>query len=115
MNKPAPRNYLTHPKGISSWLFTPDHKRIGILYLIVIMLAFAAGEFLALALRMELFNPGEQLIGQDTYNKFFTLNGAIMIFLFLVPAIPAILGNFFLLILIGAKDVAFPKLNLARL
>lgn len=113
MESKAERNFLNHPKGIGSWLFTVDHKRIGILYLIVILLAFALGGFFAVSLRLELFHPGEQYVGQDTYNKFFTLHGAIMIFLFLVPAIPAILGNFCLPLMLGTKDVAFPKLNLA--
>ncbi len=102
------KNFITHPKGIMSWLFTLDHKRIGIMYLIAIMAAFAAGGFFALSLRLELFRPGEQFLTQDQYNKFFTLHGAIMVFLFIIPSIPAALGNFLLPLMLGAKDVAFP-------
>ena len=109
----AEKNFLTHPKGLKSWLLTVDHKRIGILYMIVVLIAFALGGFFAVSLRLELYNPGEQVMGQDTYNKFFTLHGAIMIFLFIIPGIPAILGNFCLPLMLGTKDVAFPKLNLA--
>ncbi len=107
------KNFLTHPKGIMSWLLTLDHKRIGIMYLAAILAAFAAGGFFALGLRLELLNPGKQFMDQDTYNKFFTLHGAIMVFLFIIPSIPAALGNFCLPLMLGAKDVAFPRLNLA--
>ena len=108
------KNFLTYPKGIKSWLLTRDHKRIGLMYALVIMIAFAAGGLLALALRMHLWNPsGEHALSQDTYNQFFTLHGAIMIFLFLIPGIPATLGNFCLPLMLGTKDVAFPRLNLA--
>ncbi len=107
------KNYLTYPTGVKSWLFTLDHKRIGIMYLVLILLAFAAGGFFALTLRLELFRSGEQFLDQDTYNKFFTLHGAIMVFLFIIPSIPAALGNFCLPLMLGAKDVAFPRLNLA--
>jgi len=113
MYSDSEKNFITHPKGIMSWLFTLDHKRIGIMYGIVIFTAFAAGGFFALSLRLELFRPGEQFLSQDQYNKFFTLHGAIMVFLFIIPSIPATLGNFCLPLLLGAKDVAFPRLNLA--
>ena len=105
-------HYLNATKGIKSWLLTLDHKRIGVMYLIAIMTMFLIGGALALISRTELLNPGRDLMGADTYNKFFTLHGAIMIFLFIIPSIPAAIGNFILPIQIGAKDVAFPKLNL---
>lgn len=100
-------------KGLKSWLLTLDHKRIAILYLIVVSAAFFLGGIFALLVRLELFYPGKQFFGPDTYNQLFTLHGAIMIFLFIIPSIPAILGNFVLPLEIGAKDVAFPRLNLA--
>ncbi len=113
MNKIPETHYLNATKGIKSWLTTVDHKRIGILYLFSIMFFFFIGGMFAILLRLELLTPTELYINSDTYNQFFTLHGAIMIFLFIIPAIPAILGNFVLPIMIGAKDVAFPRLNLA--
>ena len=113
MNKMPEVHYLNCKKGIKSWLTTVDHKRIGILYLFSVMFFFFIGGMFALMLRLELLTPKEMLISSDTYNQLFTLHGAIMIFLFIIPAIPAILGNFVLPIMIGAKDVAFPRLNLA--
>lgn len=109
----ADTNYLNVESGLRSWLLTKDHKRIGILYLIATTFFFFFGGLLALGIRMELWTPAATFIEADTYNQLFTLHGVIMIFLFLVPAVPAILGNFFLPMQIGAKDVAFPKLNLA--
>jgi cytochrome c oxidase subunit 1 len=106
-------NYLTHESGFKSWALTLDHKRIGLMYLIATLLAFAAGGIFALLVRLELWAPGETVMGPEMYNKAFTLHGAIMVFLFIIPAIPGALGNFFLPIMLGAKDVAFPKLNLA--
>jgi cytochrome c oxidase subunit 1 len=106
-------NYLNATKGIKSWLTTLDHKRIGVLYLYAIMGAFFLGGVFAVLLRLELLTPAETIVSAKTYNKFFTLHGAIMIFLFIIPSIPAALGNFFLPQMIGAKDVAFPRLNLA--
>ena len=106
-------NYLREPKGIKSWLFTLDHKRIGVLYFFGIMTFFLVGGIMAILIRTELFSPKEVLVGAHTYNQLFTLHGAIMIFLFIIPSIPASLGNFVLPLLIGAKDVAFPRLNLA--
>ncbi|MDX1671695.1 MAG: cytochrome c oxidase subunit I [Balneolaceae bacterium] len=108
----ADTNYLTAAKGIKSWLLTLDHKRIGILYLVSLAFFFLVGGVLALLLRMELWTPAKTFIEADIYNQVFTLHGAIMIFLFLVPSVPAILGNFILPIQVGAKDVAFPRLNL---
>ncbi len=105
-------NYLNVSKGIKSWLFTIDHKRIGIMYLASLVLFFFVGGMLALALRLELWEPARTFMDADTYNRIFTLHGAVMVFLFIIPSIPAALGNFFLPIMLGAKDVAFPKLNL---
>ncbi|MEK7774707.1 MAG: cytochrome c oxidase subunit I [Candidatus Zixiibacteriota bacterium] len=106
------RSYLNHPKGLWTWLSTLDHKRIGLMYLYLIMTAFFAGGMLALLVRFELLTPGRELMGADMYNKMFTLHGAIMIFLFIIPSIPAALGNIIMPLMIGARDVAFPKLNL---
>jgi cytochrome c oxidase subunit I len=109
------KNYWNAEKGIWSWLTTIDHKRIGIMYLISTMVAFGAGGMFALLVRLELLTPGRTIMSAETYNQAFTLHGAIMVFLFIIPSIPAALGNFFLPIMIGAKDVAFPKLNLFSL
>lgn len=110
---PRPNFIQDGGKGLKSWLFTLDHKRIAILYLITVTASFFLGGIMALLIRLELFKPGEQFFNADQYNQLFTLHGAIMIFLFIIPSIPAILGNFVLPLQIGAKDVAFPKLNLA--
>lgn len=99
-------------RGLKSWLLTVDHKRIGVMYLVGTLLAFLAGGVLALIFRADLMTPGSEL-GLDLYNKLFTLHGAIMVFVFIIPAIPAGLGNFLLPLMLGAKDVAFPRLNLA--
>ena len=109
----AGANYLDHAHGLRSWLFTLDHKRIGVLYLISIMTAFLLGGVFALLVRTELLTPARTIMDADAYNKLFTLHGAVMIFLFIIPGIPAALGNFILPIMLGAKDVAFPRLNLA--
>jgi len=106
------KNYLNETSGISSWLLTLDHKRIGIMYLACILSAFFLGGMFALLIRTELLGPGPGIVEADTYNQLFTLHGSIMVFLFIIPGIPAALGNFVLPILIGAKDVAFPRLNL---
>jgi cytochrome c oxidase subunit 1 len=109
----GPDNYLTHGKGVLSWLFTLDHKRIGIMYLAAILSSFLLGGIFALLVRTELLTPGQTIMTADTYNKMFTLHGAVMIFLFIIPGIPATLGNFVLPLMLGAKDVALPRLNLA--
>jgi len=106
-------NYLKEPRGIWTWLLTKDHKRIAILYMWGVLASFALGGILALMIRLELLNPGPDILTSDQYNQVFTLHGAVMIFLFIIPATPAILGNFFLPLMIGANDVAFPRLNLA--
>ena len=98
--------------GILSWLLTKDHKRIGLMYLVTILLFFLVGVCLGVAMRLELIAPGRTIMDAQTYNSVFTLHGVIMIFLFIIPGLPAIFGNFFLPIQIGARDVAFPRLNL---
>ena len=109
----AEDNYLTHSRGILSWLVTLDHKRIGMMYLVGVLSAFLLGGVFALLVRTELWSAGETIVSADTYNQFFTLHGAIMVFLFIIPSVPAALGNFVLPIMLGAKDVAFPRMNLA--
>jgi len=106
-------NYLTHDKGVLSWIFTLDHKRIGVMYLCSVLFAFALGGFFALLVRTELLTPGKTIIDHDTYNQMFTLHGAIMVFLVIIPGIPAALGNIIMPLQLGAKDVAFPRMNLA--
>ena len=99
--------------GLKSWLLTLDHKRIGLLYLVSITFFFAIGGVYASLIRLELLTPQADLVQPDTYNRLFTMHGVMMIFFFLIPSIPAVLGNFLIPLMIGAKDVAFPKLNLA--
>ncbi|MGA1464837.1 MAG: cytochrome c oxidase subunit I [Bacteroidetes bacterium] len=106
-------HYLNSERGLWSWLSTVDHKRIGLMYLASIAIFFFIGGVLALVLRTELLSPAQSFLDADVYNQVFTLHGAIMIFFFLVPSVPAALGNFILPIQLGAKDVAFPRLNLA--
>ena len=98
--------------GLLSWLLTTDHKRIGILYLISLTFFFLVAATFGVLMRLEMLTPGETIMGPQTYNSLFTLHGLIMIFLFIIPGIPPVFGNFFLPIQIGAKDVAFPRLNL---
>ena len=111
-HEPSYLDYKGKHSGIMGWLLSTDHKRIGILYLIGILTFFIVGATFGFLMRLELISPGETIVSAQTYNKFFTLHGVIMVFLFIIPGIPAIFGNFFLPILIGAKDVAFPRLNL---
>jgi cytochrome c oxidase subunit 1 len=105
-------NYLNHQTGLWSWLTSLDHKRIGIMYFITVMIFFLVGGLFALAIRTELWASGETIMTAETYARVMTYHGAIMVFLVIIPGIPAFLGNFFLPIQIGAKDVAFPRLNL---
>ncbi len=105
-------NYLTKEHGLWSWLTTGDHKRIAMLYLISITFFFFIGGAFAGLVRLELLTPQPDLVASDTYNKLFTMHGIIMVFLFLVPSVPATIGNFLIPIMIGAKDLAFPKINL---
>ena len=108
-----PHGIWGHEGGIKGWIGTFDHKRIGIMYLVGILAALMIGGLFALLVRAELFFPGETFVGQQTYNEFFTLHGAIMVFLVIIPGIPAALGNIVLPMQLGAPDVAFPRLNLA--
>ena len=121
-------NYLREPRPaddvrglarawawIKSWALSVDHKRIGIMYLVAVSVFFSIAGILALLIRAELFTVGETIMGQDTYNRVFTMHGLIMVFLFIIPSIPATMGNFLLPIMVGAKDVAFPRLNLLSL
>ena len=106
------KNYLNNGHTVKSWLLTLDHKRIGLLYLFSISIFFAIGGIYASLIRLELITPQGDLLTADTYNRVFTMHGVMMIFFFLIPSIPATLGNFLLPLMLGAKDVAFPKLNL---
>ena len=106
------KNYLNEKSGLLSWFFTLDHKRIGLLYMITVFSFFFLGGLFALLLRLELFKAGETLIPAGVYNQAMTFHGAIMVFMVIIPGIPAFLGNFFLPLQIGAKDVAFPRINL---
>jgi cytochrome c oxidase subunit 1 len=108
-------HYLNAGTTVRSWLLTTDHKRIGVMYLILVLFTLFLGGMFALLLRFELLTPGPTFIQATTYNRFFTLHGIIMVWFFLIPAIPSVFGNFFLPIMLGAKDVAFPRLNLASL
>src|SRR5664280_2263288 len=105
-------NYLNASYGIKSWLLTKDHKRIALLYLATITFFFFIGGIFATLIRLELLTPPGGLVSSDTYNKLFTMHGVVMVFFFLIPSIPATLGNFFLPMMIGARDLAFPRLNL---
>src|SRR5256885_2183877 len=105
-------HYLNADYGIRSWLLTTDHKRIALLYLISITFFFFIGGFFALLIRLELLTPAGDLVMPDTYNKLFSMHGQVMIFFFLIPSVPAVLGNFLIPMMIGAKDLAFPRLNL---
>jgi cytochrome c oxidase subunit 1 len=106
------RNYLNNEYGLKSWLLTLDHKRIAILYLLSTSFFFVIGGTMAALIRLNLLTPGGELVSADTFNKLFSIHGLIMVFFFLVPVAPAVLGNFLIPLMIGAKDVAFPKLNL---
>jgi len=108
----APVNYLTIDRGVRSWLLTTDHKRIGILYLWSILIFFTIASIAAALMRIELLTPQGDLVTSETYNKLFTIHGTLMVWFFLIPSIPAVLGNFVIPLMIGARDVAFPKLNL---
>src|SRR6266545_4098107 len=105
------RGYLTE-KGFRSWALTLDHKRIGVMYLFTVILFFFVGGLFAMILRLKLMTPGPGFLSLHAYNVLFTLHGALMIFLFIIPAIPSGMGNFFIPLMIGARDVAFPRLNL---
>ncbi len=106
-------NYLNNGYGVASWLLTKDHKRIAVLYLISITVMFLLGSLFAVGIRVELLTPQGDVFGADTYNKLFTMHGVVMVFFFLLPSIPAVLGNFLVPMMIGARDLAFPRINLA--
>src|SRR5271166_296202 len=108
----APQNYLTISQTVRSWLLTTDHKRIGLLYMVSITFFFFIGGAAATIVRLELMTPQGDVVQAETYNKLFTAHGVIMIFFFLIPSIPAVLGNFLVPLMIGARDLAFPKINL---
>ena len=110
--EPARVNYLNAEYGLKSWLLTRDHKRIALLYLGSISFFFIIGGIYAMLIRLELLTPQGDLLQSTTYNKVFTQHGIIMVFFFLIPSIPATLGNFLVPIMIGAKDLAFPRINL---
>ncbi len=107
-----PTHYLNTGLTLKSWLFTKDHKRIALLYLAAVTFFFMIGAAFAVAIRLELATPAGDLLSDENYNKVFTMHGVMMVFFFLIPAVPAILGNFLIPLQIGAKDLAFPKLNL---
>ena len=109
----ASETYLEAGTGLKSWLTTRDHKRIGILYLVSITLFFFVGAVAAGLIRLELLTPAGDVVDDDTYNQLFTIHGIVMVWFFLIPSIPATMGNFLLPMMIGSRDVAFPRLNLA--
>ncbi|MHB1935596.1 MAG: cytochrome c oxidase subunit I [Acidobacteriaceae bacterium] len=106
------KHYLNEEYGLKSWLLTLDHKRIALLYLFTTTFFFIIGGTAAGLIRLELLTPPGDLMASDTYNKMFSIHGIIMVFFFLVPVAPAVLGNFLVPLMVGARDVAFPKLNL---
>lgn len=110
---PGELDYLHAEAGIRSWLLTRDHKRIALLFFVGTSLSLLLGGLFALLLRLELLTPERTLMGAGMYNRMFTLHGVVMVFMFMIPAIPGVFGNFLVPIMIGAKDVAFPRLNLA--
>ncbi|HEX2396479.1 MAG TPA: cbb3-type cytochrome c oxidase subunit I [Bacteroidales bacterium] len=110
--EPSYLEYKGKYKGIFSWIFSTDHKRIGLLYLFSILSFFVIGATIGLLMKFELIAPGKTVMTAQTYNAFFTLHGIIMIFAVVIPGLPAVFGNFMLPLMIGAKDVAFPRLNL---
>ena len=112
MTDEHPPDYLHVERGLRSWLLTTDHKRIGVMFLIAVLAFMLIGGLFALLLRTELLSPQRDLFDATTYNRYFTLHGVIMVWLFMIPSIPAGFGNFVLPLMIGAKDVAFPRLNL---
>src|SRR5260370_178190 len=105
-------HYLNAKYGIRSWLLTTDHKRIALLYLASVTFFFMLGGIFAFIIRLNLLTPQGNLVSPETYNKLFTMHGVAMIFFFLVPSIPSVLGNFLIPLIIGAKDLAFPNLTL---
>src|SRR5690242_9078737 len=113
MSAPIARSYLQEGYTIGSWLTSHDHKRIAILFLVAITGFFFVGGIAAAIIRLELATPAGDVVSADLYNRTFTAHGIIMVWLFLIPSIPNVLGNFLVPLMIGAKDLAFPRLNLA--
>jgi cytochrome c oxidase subunit I len=111
-NGGAAPSYLTEPHGWTSWLFTTDHKRIAIPYVVTVTSFFFIGGAAATLIRLNLLAPGGSLVSAELYNKLFTAHGIVMVWFFLIPVIPTVLGNFVLPLMLGAKDLAFPKINL---
>jgi cytochrome c oxidase subunit 1 len=109
---PIRPSYVQAGYNLKSWLVTTDHKRIAILYMITITLLFLVGGWAATLMRLELLTPASDLVDRDTYNKLFTVHGVIMVWFFLIPSIPTVIGNFVIPLMIGARDLAFPRLNL---
>ena len=112
IQEPSYLEYQGKYKGLLSWILSTDHKRIALLYLYTMLIFFSVGVVLGLLMKFELLAPGRTVMDAQTYNSFFTVHGVIMIFVIVIPGLPAVFGNFFLPILIGAQDVAFPRLNL---
>src|ERR1700745_622431 len=112
VNQMPREHYLNATYGIRSWLLTTDHKRIALLYLASVTFFFFIGGAVATMIRIHLLSPKGLLVTPETYNKLFTMHGVAMIFFFLIPSIPAVLGNFLLPIMVGARDLAFPRINL---
>src|SRR5450432_2177265 len=108
----TPETYLNRKYTVASWLLTRDHKRIGILYMISITFFFFIGGGAATLMRLSLMTPDGRLTSPETYNRLFTIHGVTMVFFFLIPSIPATLGNFLIQLMIGARDLAFPRINL---
>jgi cytochrome c oxidase subunit I len=111
-SEPGP-TYLTAESSIASWLLTKDHKRIALLFFASVTAFFFVGGFAATLIRLNLIEPAGTLLGPDLYNRMFTMHGIVMVWFFLIPSIPATLGNFLVPLMIGARDLAFPRLNLA--
>ena len=106
------KSYLEDGKGFKSWFFTHDHKRLGVMYLWAIGIFFVLAAIASFLIRFEHLTPGQTIVDAQTYNVLFTLHGAVMVFLFIVPGVAASFGNFLIPLMIGARDVIFPKLNL---
>ena len=113
-SSPPPNTKILHQRRLhrAPWLLTKDHKRIAILYMISVTFFFFIGGMFATLIRLELLTPQGDLMQAETYNKMFTMHGIMMVFFFLIPSIPAVLGNFLIPLMIGASDLAFPRLNL---
>src|SRR5262245_13507307 len=110
--RPPQSHYLNAGYTVRSWLLTTDHKRIAILYLLSITFFFVIGGLAATVIRLDLMTPQPDLVETETFNKLFTAHGVVMIFFFLIPSVPTVLGNFLIPLMLGARDLAFPRINL---